>query len=178
MGRTQSDDEFDASEMDFSDSEDFIDDISDADLMPDLLKTKPRESDGVDSVIIVDGIPVVGSTERLEKLKGVIRKIFLKYGNVVTEHYPVNEKGETKGYMFLEYSKHQDAVEAVKERNNYKLDKNHILSVNLFSDFEKYEAISDEWEPPKEEPYLDQVLTNLFIYRKRDVDVAFFSGQN
>ena len=26
----------------------------------------------------------------------------------------------------------------------------------MFSDFEKYENISDEWEPPTEEPYASQ----------------------
>jgi hypothetical protein len=29
--------------------------------MPDIMKLKPKESDGVDSVIIVDGVPVVGT---------------------------------------------------------------------------------------------------------------------
>jgi len=145
----------DIEDMNFSDDEDFVDDISDADLMPDLLKTRPKESDGVDSVIIVDGIPVVGA-ERCEKLKGVVRKIYQKYGKIVTEHYPVNENGETKGYIFLEFSKHQDAVEAVKNTANYKLDRHHNFTVNLFSDFEKYENISEEWEPPKEEEYINQ----------------------
>ena len=64
------------------------------------------ESDGVDSVIVVDGVPVVDAA-RIEKLKGVVRKIFLKYGKIVTEHYPVDEEGKTKGYMFLEFSRHQ-----------------------------------------------------------------------
>ena len=150
-----SDDEMDIEDMNFSDDEDFVDDISDADLMPDLLKTRPKESDGVDSVIIVDGIPVVGA-ERCEKLKGVIRKIYQKYGKIVTEHYPVNENGETKGYIFLEFSRHQDAVEAVKNTANYKLDRHHNFTVNLFSDFEKYENISEDWEPPKEEEYVNQ----------------------
>jgi len=45
--------------------------------MPDLLSKRPKESDGVDNVVVVDGIPIVGS-ERLEKLKGVLRKIFSK----------------------------------------------------------------------------------------------------
>ena len=30
------------SDQDFSDDEDYVDDISDADLMPDLLKQKPK----------------------------------------------------------------------------------------------------------------------------------------
>ncbi len=140
---------------DFSDDEDFVDDISDADLMPDLMSARPRESDGVDSVIVVDGSPEVAA-DRVDKLKGVIRKIFNKVGNLVNEHYPVTEEGKTKGYIFLEYSHHQNAVEAVKAFNGYKLDKQHTFAVNLFSDFDNYLNIPDEWEPPKEEEYRDQ----------------------
>ncbi len=64
-------------EPDFSDAEDFVDDVDDETLMPDLLRQKPKESDGMDSVIVVDGIPSV-SAERLDKLKGVVRKIYSK----------------------------------------------------------------------------------------------------
>ena len=67
------------------------------------------------------------------------------------------------GYIFLEFSKHADAIEAIKGTNNYKLDKNHTFSVNLFSDFEKFENISDEWEPPKEEPYANQGDRKSFL---------------
>ena len=34
--------------------------------MGDVLKTRPRATDGVDSVIVVDGVPAVG-TDRLVK---------------------------------------------------------------------------------------------------------------
>ncbi len=64
-------------EPDFSDPDDFVDDVDDFVLMPDLLRQRPKESDGVDNVILVDGIPAVGA-ERLEKLKSVLRKIFSK----------------------------------------------------------------------------------------------------
>jgi translation initiation factor 3 subunit B len=62
-------------ETDFSDPEDFVDDISDEELMPEIMKQEPNESDGVDSVIVVDNIPSVGA-ERTEKLKNVIRQIY------------------------------------------------------------------------------------------------------
>ena len=52
----------------------------------------------------------------------------------------------------MEFPNHRDAVEAVKTTNNYKLDKSHTFVVNLFSDFEKYENIPTDWEPPVEEP--------------------------
>merc|ERR1719369_59377 len=119
------------------------------------MKQKPKGSDGVDSVIVVDGIPCVGA-ERTDKLKNVIRKIYSKFGKLVHEHYPVDEEGNTKGYIFLEFNNHQNAVEAVKVTNNYKLDKTHTFAVNLFSDLEKYENIPTEWEPPQVKEYKDQ----------------------
>lgn len=67
-----------------------------AELLGDLLKQKPRETDGVESVIVVDGVPQVGP-ERLEKLTTVINKIFSKFGTIVNEYYPTNENGQTKG---------------------------------------------------------------------------------
>jgi len=142
-------------EPDFDDPEDFEDDISDEDLMPEIMKQKPKESDGVDSVIVVDGVPVVG-TDRLEKLKNVIRKTFGKFGKLVNEHYPTDEEGKTKGYIFLEFSSPDNAQQAVAAMNNYKLDKTHTFLVNLFTDFEKYEKISEEWEEPTPKPYEDQ----------------------
>lgn len=39
--------------------------------------------------------------------------------------------------MFLEFSSPQNAYEAVKMTNGYKLDKQHSFKVNHFSDFEK-----------------------------------------
>ena len=58
--------------------------------------------------------------------------------------------------MFIQFSNHANALEAVKSTNNYKLDKQHTFIVNLFSDFEKYLNISDEWEAPRPAPYKDQ----------------------
>ena len=66
-------------------------------MLGDLLRKKPRETDGIDSVIVVDNIPSVGK-DRFEKLQNVIRKIFGKFGKIQTEHFPINEEdGKTKG---------------------------------------------------------------------------------
>ena len=87
----------------------------------------------MDSVVIVDGIPAANK-DKLDKLKTVIRKLFKKCDKIVqNEHYPMSEAGETKGYCFLEFPNHTDAVEAVKALHKTKLDKNHILLVRLFS---------------------------------------------
>lgn len=153
-------------EPEFSDPEGYVDDISDEDLCGDLLRTKPRETDGVENVIVVDGLPLVGA-DRLEKLKSVIRKIFSKFGQIVTEHYAqeINTDDPSQPnttYMFIEYSNAANALEAVKQADNYKFDKSHTLVVNLFTDFEKYESIPDEWTTPEPQPYKDP--GNLLYY--------------
>ncbi|VVD05701.1 unnamed protein product [Leptidea sinapis] len=139
-------------EPNFDDPEGYIDDISDEELLGDLLAQKPKESDGYENVIVVDGCPQVGP-ERLEKLQSVITKIFSKFGKIVNEYYPTNENGVTIGYIFLEYSNPQNAAEAVQATNNCKLDKQHTFLVNLFTDFQKYAEIPKEWEPPAPQPF-------------------------
>lgn len=40
-------------------------------------------------------------------------------------------------YIFLEYAAPTQALEAVKNADGYKLDKQHTFRVNLFTDFDK-----------------------------------------
>ncbi|KAB0793644.1 hypothetical protein PPYR_13264 [Photinus pyralis] len=148
-------------EPNFSDPDDYVDDIPNEELLGDILKQKPKETDGVESVIVVDGVPQVGP-DRIEKLQSVINKIFSKFGNIVNTHFPTNEKGHTKGFIFLEYSLPVHAQEAVKATNNYKLDKQHTFLVNLFTDFSKYEQIPDNWKPPESQKYEGQ--SDLYSY--------------
>lgn len=68
-----------------------------SELLEDILREKPLEADGIDSVVVVDNVPQVGP-ERLEKLKNVIHKIFSKFGKITTEFYPEAD-GLTKGYV-------------------------------------------------------------------------------
>ena len=68
-------------------------------LLDDVLRERPQETDGIDSVVVVDNVPQVGP-ERLEKLKNVIHKIFSKFGKITNEFYP-EEEGKTKGFVSL-----------------------------------------------------------------------------
>ena len=65
-------------------------------LLSDLMREKPLEADGIDSVVVVDNVPQVGP-ERLEKLKNVVNKIFSKFGKITNEFWPM-DNGMTKGY--------------------------------------------------------------------------------
>ncbi|XP_055692826.1 eukaryotic translation initiation factor 3 subunit B [Lutzomyia longipalpis] len=142
-------------EPNFDDPPGFVDDISDEELLADMMKQKPCATDGVESVIVVDNIPIVGPP-RMEKLKSVIEKLFFSFGEVTNVFYPLDDNGNTKGYVFLEYKNPENAEEAVKEMHNHRLDKNYTFAVNLFTDFAKYENIPKEWEPPKAQPYTVQ----------------------
>lgn len=122
--------------------------------MGDFIRKKPKPTDGIDNVIVVDNIPQVG-TDRVEKLKNVIHKLFSKFGKVVKDFCPM-ENDMTKGYMFLEFSSPSHAQEAVKMTNGYKLDKQHTFAVNLFSDFDRFKNIPELWEEPEIRPYEDR----------------------
>lgn len=101
-----------------------------------MLEQKPCETDGVESVVVVDNIPKV-EPSRMEKLKSVIHKLFSTFGDIVNVFHPLDEEGNTKGYAFLEYNNARSASEAVKTMNHHRLDKNHTFAVNLFTDFQK-----------------------------------------
>ena len=65
-------------------------------LLRDILTEKPVEIQGTDCIIVVDNVPTI-PPDRLEKLKNVIRKVFSKFGRIITEHYPLDDNGLTKG---------------------------------------------------------------------------------
>lgn len=64
--------------------------------------------------------------------------------------------------MFFEYGNPTSALNAVKQANNYKIDKVHTFKVNLFTDFKKFENIPEEWEPPQPQPF--KPSTDLHSY--------------
>ncbi|XP_037715892.1 eukaryotic translation initiation factor 3 subunit B [Drosophila subpulchrella] len=148
-------------EPNFEDPPNFVDNISDEDLLGDMLAQRPSEADGVESVVVVDNIPKVEPV-RLEKLKSVINKLFSHCGDIVNVVYPVDEEGKTKGYAFMEYKQASQAEEAVKKLNNHRLDKNHTFAVNLFTDFQKYENIPEKWEPPTVQTF--KVQSDLYNF--------------
>ena len=66
-----------------------------SELLPDILEKQPKEADGIDAVIIVDNVPIVGP-ERINKLRTVIKKIFSKFGPIHSDYYP-DKDGTTLG---------------------------------------------------------------------------------
>ena len=67
-------------------------------------------------------------------------------------------------YFFLEFKKPEEAVNAVKTGNGYKLDKSHIFTVYFFSDFDKYKNLPKKFEPPKKTEFKEFVSENKFKF--------------
>ncbi|XP_074598834.1 eukaryotic translation initiation factor 3 subunit b [Brevipalpus obovatus] len=142
-------------EPNFADPEGYEDKISDEDLLPDLMLIKPVEHQSLDNVIVVDNIPQVGP-DKVDRLKSVVTKLFAKQGKIVDQpFYALDAKGNTKGYAFIEYESPAMAESAIKTLNGYKLDRAHLLEVNLFSDIDKYSRIDDNWVKPQPKSYID-----------------------
>ncbi|RUS14352.1 hypothetical protein BC937DRAFT_93938 [Endogone sp. FLAS-F59071] len=143
--------------------------------------------DGYDTLIVVDNLPIVEAAKE-EKLLAVIKRIFRAVGDVkeggVWMPTELNEKGQrmNKGYLFIDYETAEAAVAAVKTLDNYRMDKNHALSVNRFTDVEKYSQIPDEYTPPPEEEFIEkehlrswltdpQARDQWVLYRADDVSI-------
>lgn len=139
----------------YDDPEGFVDNISDEALLGDALKERPVEEKGFDRIIVVDNAPKVGP-ERMPKLKEILGKVFKRFGTIVFQHYPLDEKGIFKGFFFLEYETQEQAAEAVKTSNGYQLDKAHIFAVNFFTDIEKYADFPTKWDPPEKKEFVEK----------------------
>lgn len=66
------------------------------DLLADLLKDKPVIESGCDNIIVVDNAPKVGP-DRMEKLQLVLTKVFKRFGDIVSQDYPIDKDGLFKG---------------------------------------------------------------------------------
>jgi len=100
------------------------------------------------SAIIVDNLPIVGK-DKFDKLLGVVTKIYsqIPNGTIIEIFMPTDEKGQTKGYAFIEFSTVEAARSAVQQTNGYKLDRAHIFRVNCFDDFQVYDKVADTFQP-------------------------------
>lgn len=103
-----------------------------AELRDDFLMQKPGELDGVENLIVVYNIPVVGPA-RFPKLQEV-KKIFKNSETIVNFKHPKDEEEITKGFAFIEFKKPEMAVKAF---NNYRMHKSQTLLVNLFMKFQE-----------------------------------------
>ncbi|KAJ3357792.1 translation initiation factor eIF-3b like protein [Entophlyctis luteolus] len=111
---------------------------------------------GFDSVVVVDGCPIVGADKEV-KLLEKIKSLFKNIGGVKNTDMPMDpETGKSKGYIFIEFETAAQAKAAITACDNYKFDKNHTLSVNAFDEIEHYANVPESYEPPTVEPFVEK----------------------
>jgi len=117
-----------------------------------------RLEEGLDTFIVVDGLPRVPPNSKEKLVKFSLRK-YVAYGKVTEEnvYMPLNEAGDmTQGFAFVEYETAAQAAAAVKGLHGTALDKKHTIAVNKLTDIERYARegrIDEEYSAPEIAPF-------------------------
>ncbi|PWZ02456.1 translation initiation factor eIF-3b [Testicularia cyperi] len=137
------------------DNLDLIDD-ADIDFTDIEQKFSVKFDEGLDDVIVIDGVPVI-SESRQQKLFETVQKRFKTHAgiDIAVEgmHIPYGDNGESKGYMFVEMASPEDAAQAIRQMDGYAFDKKHRFAVFRFTDIEKYTNLSEEYAEPVEQEF-------------------------
>ncbi|KAF2176669.1 eukaryotic translation initiation factor-like protein 3 subunit B [Zopfia rhizophila CBS 207.26] len=136
------DDDFDESQIDFTDLEE---------------QYQVRLDEGLDAFVVVDGLPIVPDDNRPKLIKFLLRKLN-SVGKVKDDgvFMPLNDDNKTEGYAFVEYNAPSEAIQAVKQLHGTPLDKKHTMAVNKLTDIDRYGRegrIDEEYHAPQIEPF-------------------------
>ncbi|KAK4538258.1 hypothetical protein CDCA_CDCA16G4283 [Cyanidium caldarium] len=96
--------------------------------------------------LVVSNLPAIPE-DKHAKLHAVVSKIFSQLGTVRALDMPV-----TGGYAVVEYASAAEARRALQRTDGYKLDKSHVLRVQLLGEVERLRELDVQhpWEPPSE----------------------------
>ncbi|KAI0686490.1 translation initiation factor eIF-3b [Cytidiella melzeri] len=119
-------------------------------------KYKVQYDEGLDNILVVDGVPVIDKS-KMDKLLARISKEFGRKGAPIkTEDMFVpwdDKSGKSKGVIFMEFKNGDDAAYAMAAMNGHPFDARHTFWVNRFIDFEKFVEMDETWVEPELEPY-------------------------
>ncbi|TPX20174.1 Translation initiation factor 3 subunit b [Coccidioides immitis] len=119
-----------------------------------------RLEEGLDAFVVIDGLPVVPEESKPKLIKFLLKKL-----NTVGRtredaiFMPLNEKGMSEGFAFVEYDTPEQAIAATKHLHGTPLDKKHTLAVNKLTDIDRYGRegrVDEEYTPPKIEPFQEK----------------------
>ncbi|KAH0365670.1 translation initiation factor eIF-3b, partial [Aureobasidium melanogenum] len=120
-----------------------------------------RMEEGLDSFVVVDGLPKVPEESKAKLIKFILRK--LTTAGKTSEDLvlmPISdETNMTEGYAFVEYESPAQAQAAVKALNGTPLDKKHTMAVNKLTDIERFGRegrIDEDYSPPEIEPFQEK----------------------
>ncbi|KAG8525270.1 Translation initiation factor 3 subunit b [Bacidia gigantensis] len=113
-----------------------------------------RLEQGLDSFVVVDGLPLVESGNKAKLQKFLTGKLNASGFKIKDEGFymPMGENGKSEGFAFVEYQTPQQAQKACKVVHGTPIDKKHTFGVNKITDIERYGRegrIDDEYQPPE-----------------------------
>lgn len=116
--------------------------------------------EGLDTFVVIDGLPVVPEESRQKLIKFLLRKLnTVGHTSEDAVFMPLNDKNTTEGFAFIEFDTPEQAVAAVKHFHGAPLDKKHTLLVNKLMDIDRYGRegrIDEEYKPPHIEPFQEK----------------------
>ncbi|GAA5918515.1 hypothetical protein JCM6882_001363 [Rhodosporidiobolus microsporus] len=133
-------DSFDDPQIDFSDLEE---------------KYTIHYESPLDSVVILDGAPVVGQDKADRLIKALCKTASKEAGLSVSPdqiEMPTDESGQSKGFLFITLNNQVEAQAFQRALHGHAFDKRHTFSVIPFTDVDSYAGLEEEYqEPAKEE---------------------------
>jgi len=157
-----------------------------------------------ETAVVITNLPKVPEA-KLEKLTKVVIKLVSRIGTLVGssendgDNEPFSgvfmpydkEKGSTLGFCLVEYESPDQARNAVEVLQGYKFDKNHSLSVTLYSRAQKLHSLEEtkEFREPTPEPFQekpnatewleDSLQRDAYVVRYgRETVVNWFDAKN
>lgn len=120
----------------------------------------------LDSVVILDGAPVVG-TDKAERLLKAISKSASKEASLSLSpqqiEMPTDQDGNSKGFMFVSLENPTEALAFQRAMHGLAFDKRHTFSVVPFSEVESYQSLEQEYKEPEEEEWAPRVSSSRIL---------------
>ncbi|KAB5522155.1 eukaryotic translation initiation factor 3 subunit B [Coniochaeta sp. 2T2.1] len=146
------DEEFDEDEVDISDLK---------------AKYEVQLESGLDTFVVVDGLPTVDEAQKPKLVKFLLKKMNTVGKTREDQIYmPMGEDGKSMNFAFVEYSTKTEAAAAVRQLDMVPLDKKHTLRVNKVTDIDHYGRegrIDDHYTPPEIEPFQEKEHLRSFM---------------
>lgn len=92
-----------------------------------------------------------------------LQEIFGAYGEITSLHLAKDQEGKSKGFVFINYAKHEDAAKAVEELNDKEFDGKPIYVGRAQKKRERLEQLKQQYEAVEQEKQTKYQGVNLFI---------------
>lgn len=122
----------------------------------------------LDSVVVLDGAPVVGQDKADRLLKALVKTASKEAGVALQTHQiemPTDQDGQSKGFMFISLQNPTEAQAFQRALDGYAFDKRHTFSVVPFSEVESYANLDDEYVEPEQDEWAPRVSPSPLLSR-------------